>query len=94
VTHPFHPWSGRTFEFVVVRRMWRQDRVFFVVDDGTVTSLPTAWTDAVEPDVFVTAAAGRSAFRVEDLVVLTELIEFLRPERGRKKHVRRTSPPM
>jgi hypothetical protein len=68
---------------VVVRRTWRQDRVFFLLGDGTVTSLPTAWTDAVEPDVFVTVAAGRSAFRVEDLVVLAELVEVLRPKRGR-----------
>jgi Family of unknown function (DUF5372) len=69
-----------------------QDRVFFLLGDGTVTSLPTAWTDVVEPDVFVTAAAGRSVFRVEDLVALAELIEVLRRAGGRKKRVRKTSP--
>jgi len=79
VTHPFHPWSGRRFEFVAVRRTWRQDRVFFVLEDGTLTSLPTAWTDSVEPDVFVSVAAGRSAFRVADLLALAELVEVHRP---------------
>jgi hypothetical protein len=69
---------------VLLRRTWRQDRVFFLLADGTVTSLPVAWTDVVEPDVFVTAAAGRSAFRVEDLVVLAELIEVLWPTGGRE----------
>jgi hypothetical protein len=83
VTHPFHPWSGRRFEFVAVRRTWRQDRVFFVLGDGTLTSLPSAWTDVVEPDVFVTVAAGRSAFRVADLLALAELIEAQRLSSGR-----------
>jgi Family of unknown function (DUF5372) len=76
----------------VVRRTWKQDRVFFLLGDGSVTSLPVAWTDVVEPDVFVAAGAGRSAFRVEDLVVLVELVEVLRPVDGRKSGVRRTLP--
>jgi hypothetical protein len=79
VTHPFHPWSGREFEFVAVRRTWKQDRVFFLLEDGTLTSVPTGWTDRAEPDVFVTVAAGRSSFRVEDLLALAELVETLRP---------------
>jgi hypothetical protein len=75
VTHPFHPWSGRTFEFVSVRQTWMQHRVFFLLDDGTLTSVPTAWTDVAELDVFVAVAAGRSPFRVEDLLALAELID-------------------
>ena len=75
VTHPFHPWSEREFVFVGVRRTWRQDRVFFFGDDGTLMSLPTAWTDVAEPDVFVAVAAGRSPFRVEDLLVVAEVID-------------------
>ena len=77
MTHPFHPWSGREFLFVAVRRTWKQDRVFFFGDDGTLMSLPTAWTDVAEPDVFVTVAAGRSPFRVEDLLVVAEVIDGL-----------------
>jgi hypothetical protein len=40
-------------------------------------SWPRAWTDAADPDVFVMLAAGRSPFRVEDLLVLAELIDGL-----------------
>ena len=29
VVHPFHPWSGREFEFVQRRRTWDVDRVLF-----------------------------------------------------------------
>ena len=92
MTHPFHPWSGRTFEFVAARRTWKQDHVFFMLEDGTLTSVPTAWTDLVEPDVFLTVAAGRSPFRVEDLLVLVELIEAVRPVPTRRRRVRRNSP--
>jgi hypothetical protein len=78
VTHPFHPWVGREFVFVAVRQTWGEDRVFFFDDDGAQRSLPRGWTDAADPDAFVALAAGRSAFRVEDLLVLVELLDGLR----------------
>jgi hypothetical protein len=78
VTHPFHPWRGRGFVFVVARRTWGEDRVFFLDEDGVQRSLPRAWTDAADVDPFVALAAGRSPFRVEDLVALTGLIDGLR----------------
>ena len=61
--------------FVAVQQTWRQDRVFFFSDDGVMQSLPRAWTDVAEPDVFVTMAAGRSPFRVVDLLALAEVID-------------------
>ena len=61
--------------FVAVRQTWGKDRVFFIDGDGVMRSLPTAWTDAAAPDVFVVMAAGRSPFRVEDLLGLATLID-------------------
>ena len=81
MTHPLHPWFGREFPFVARQHTWRQDRVFFFDDDGSMQSLPTAWTDVAEPDVFVTVAAGRSPFRVEDLLALVEIINGIRAPR-------------
>ena len=77
VTHPFHPWCGREFVLLGVRGTWAQDRVFFLDVDGRQLSLPTAWTDVVEPDVFVTVAAGRCPFRFGDLLELGRLIDGL-----------------
>ena len=74
MTHPFHPWCGREFVFVVVRRTWGEDRVFFLDGAGVQRSLPRAWTDAADVDPVVTLGAGRSAFRVADLLELVELI--------------------
>ncbi|HYJ55944.1 MAG TPA: DUF5372 family protein [Mycobacterium sp.] len=75
VTHPFHPWSGREFVFLAVRQTWSQDRVFFLDGDGRQFSLPVGWTDAADPDAFVTIAAGRCPFRFVDLVELRRLID-------------------
>jgi hypothetical protein len=46
---------------------------------GELKSLPAAWTDVVEPDLFVVVTAGRSPFRVEDLLALADLLSSLRP---------------
>lgn len=77
VTHRFHPWFGRRFVFVGVRQTWSEDRVFFLDDNGFQRSLPVGWTDATEPDLFVEFAAGRSPFRVQDLLALVALIDGL-----------------
>ena len=78
MTHPFHPWSGGEFVFVVARRTWGEDRVFFLDEGGVQRSLPRAWTDAADVDPFVALSAGRSVFRVEDLVALTDVVDALR----------------
>lgn len=75
MTHPFHPWLGQEFVFVAVRRTWGENRVFFFDGNGVQRSLPTGWTDAAEPDLFVVVAGGRCPFRPEDLLVLVELVE-------------------
>jgi hypothetical protein len=78
VTHPFHPWFGREFEFVALRNNWGEDRVCFHDEHGELKSLPTAWTDAVESDPFVVVAAGRCPFRVDDLLALADTVARLR----------------
>ena len=57
------------------RHTWEQDRVFFFDGEGQMRSLPTGWTDVIGDDPFVVVAAGRSAFRVEDLLALAALLE-------------------
>ncbi len=56
--------------------------MFFHDGDGRQFSLPVGWTDAVDPDAFVTMAAGRSAFRFADLVELRRLIDGLSRLKG------------
>jgi len=78
ITHPFHPQFGVEIDFVERRHRWSEDRVFYRDHDGHLASLPARWTSAVPEDPFVVVAAGRSQFRVADLVELVALIGRLR----------------
>jgi hypothetical protein len=68
---------GREFVLVAARHTWGLDRVYFYDDKGQLQSLPTAWTDAFPRDPVVIVSAGRSAFRLEDLWELSQMIEAL-----------------
>jgi hypothetical protein len=74
VTHPFHPLLGHEFEQVDRRQTWGEDRVYFHDEYGELKRLPAAWTSAAQVDAFVVISAGRSHFRVEDLLELASLI--------------------
>jgi Family of unknown function (DUF5372) len=82
VTHPFHPWAGREFEFVKRRHNWRADRVYVRDDRGELVSLPAEWTDAVPDDPFVVVSVGRAPFHLDGLVALSELVASLAAARG------------
>jgi Family of unknown function (DUF5372) len=75
VTHPFHPLAGQEFGFAFRRSNWGEDRVFVFTADGGVRGFPAGWTDAAAADPFVVMAAGRSPFRVQDLLALAGLLE-------------------
>jgi uncharacterized protein DUF5372 len=74
VTHPFHPLHGREWDLLTYRHNWGEDRVYFH-DSGRVRSLPATWTSLSAVDPLVALGAGRSPFRVSDLLELAKLIE-------------------
>jgi hypothetical protein len=74
VTHPFHPLLGREYELIDYRHFWSEDRVVYVDETGQARSLPARWTSAVADDPAVVVSAGRSHFRVADLVALVKLL--------------------
>ena len=78
VTHPFHPKFGQELDVIVRRHNWGEDRVFYREPAGNLASLPARWTSAVPEDLFVVVAAGRSRFRVQDLIELAALVGRLR----------------
>jgi len=77
VTHPFHPLFGQQFVLVAERSSRHGHRVWYERADGSVATLPRAWTDRAEPDPFAVLAGGRCHFRPEDLTELVELIAGL-----------------
>ena len=66
------------------RQNWGEDRVWFYDNDGSLRSVPTSWTDAAPMNVFVAVAAGRSLFRVADLLELAQRIQASSREQPEK----------
>jgi hypothetical protein len=67
-----HPQLGSRYEGVSRRLNWGEDRVFFYDPNGALKSVATNLTDVVTPDAFTRISAGRSAFRVDDLLELRQ----------------------
>ena len=81
MTHPFHPRSGRDFEFVAYRQNWGEDRVHLHDENGQLFSLPAGWTVVVAAVPFVVIAAGRCEFTVSGLLALADLVDRVRAQR-------------
>jgi hypothetical protein len=92
VTHPFHPLSGRDFEFVAHRHNWGEDRVHLHDEHGELFSLPAGWTDVGPADPFVVIAGGRCPFTIEGLLALADLIDRRRSQPGSDEAVRQITP--
>ena len=54
---------------------WGEDRVFYYDPSGNLKSLLTTMTDVIATDAFQEVSAGRSAFRVDDLLELRRLFD-------------------
>jgi hypothetical protein len=74
VTHPFHPLSGKTLDLVAVRHNWGVDQVYYHDDAGRLRILPITWTSLVAEDPTVGLGAGRSPFKLADLLELARLL--------------------
>lgn len=78
VTHPFHPMFGHEHDLINYTHCWGEDRVFYVDEAGQIRALPARWTSAAADDPFVVVSAGRSHFRVADLLELVSLVRGAR----------------
>lgn len=74
ITHPFHPLCGKAFKLIERRTTWGEDRVYFRDGKGEFRRIPAAWTSVSTRNVFEVISAGRSHFRVEDLLQLAALL--------------------
>ena len=56
------------------RSTWGEDRVYYHDETGRLRRLPAAWTSVATASPFEVLSAGRSHFRVEDMLQLVALI--------------------
>ena len=80
VTHPFHPWRGRTLCVHYHKKGGQEPKVRCVVDADRLRDIPVAWTNLREVDDFERASAGRAWFRPDDLAELRVLVDVLRED--------------
>ena len=81
VTHPFHPLSGREYEFVEHRQNWGEDGVCLRDEEGELFSLLAGWTDVAAVDPFTVIAAGRCPFTTDGLLAVADLVDRFRARR-------------
>ena len=77
ITHPFHPLYGKRFALVTRKQTWGEDRVTYFDQNGKLCSMLTSWTDLTDTDYFLQVSAGRSWFRVDDLLNLNMMLKTL-----------------
>jgi hypothetical protein len=75
ITHPFHPLVGNEYEMVGRHVSWGEDRVFYYGSSRRLKSFLVNVTDLFPIDAFTRISAGRSAFRVDDLLELRERLD-------------------
>jgi hypothetical protein len=54
------------------------EQVWYERGDGSVASIPQAWTDLAAPDPFSALSGGRAHFFPESLAALAELVAAIR----------------
>jgi uncharacterized protein DUF5372 len=62
---------------VTWRHNWGDERVYYQDEAGVLHSVPSTWTNLAPVDPFVSLSAGRSTFRVSDLLELARLLASL-----------------
>jgi hypothetical protein len=77
VTHPYHPLFGQKFKGLAYWVRGAEKRVYFRDVGRRIASIPLAFTSLAAPDPFLVVSAGRSHFRVGDLVELSRLIKSI-----------------
>ncbi len=60
---------------VARRHNWGEERLFYYDHEGRLKSFPASVTDMAPVDAFTRISSGRSAFRVDDLLELRELLD-------------------
>lgn len=70
-------------DLVVVRQNWGNDLVYYHDEEGgRLHRMPISWTDLAEEDLIATLGAGRTPFRLADLIELTRLVGAIAQEWG------------
>lgn len=65
---------------------WGEERVTFQDGSGRLRSIPASWTDVDAPDPYIVVSAGRALFRLQDLLLLADLVQRLQSTGMKEDH--------
>ena len=65
---------------VTLRHNWGNTQVYYHDEAGRLRQLPMTWTSLGAEDPVVVIGAGRSPFKLADLLALTRLLEQLQAD--------------
>jgi len=72
----------------VTRKLtWGEDRAFYYDSAGALKSFLSNLTDLIPRDDFDRISAGRSAFRLDDLLELRHLLDKVKPSKEQARNV-------
>ena len=74
MTHPFHPLRGTGWVLRNQGQSWGEERATYFDAQGRLRGMLLSWTNLGSRDAFAQASAGRSWWRVDDLLDLAALV--------------------
>jgi len=60
------------------KKIWGEYRILYIDGNDEMCLIHTSWTDVADEDPFVIVSNGRSAFRFDDLVKLSNLLKNIK----------------
>jgi len=65
---------GKKFKVIESKKVCNEDWLYYINDQGQYRSIPAKWTNLCTPDPFVEISQGRSYFRYDELLSLSNLL--------------------
>ena len=82
ITHPFHPLRGKQFAVLKSRCVRGVECVVLKGSQSGTFAVPRDWTDQARPDTYRDAGIGPRCLKVELLLSIVELLNFISTKRG------------
>jgi hypothetical protein len=81
ITHPFHPKKGKVFYLIDRKKVWGDDRIFYVNENGQLCLIPANFTDAFEKDPFIELSNEKCVTTFDSLMSLMHIVSGLKEQK-------------
>jgi hypothetical protein len=75
ITHPFHPYRGKRYSVLKVRRVAEVDILSLRAPSGGTYPVPRDWTDLADPSPLDCLDIPPLYLSLDSLLLLTEIVE-------------------